>query len=331
MLPTCKYFEMKKIIFITIYSLCLFAVHGQDYYFINAKSGLNVRSSSDLSSPKVAKIPFGMLVEKIEDTKKELTIIDNGKQIKGKFVKIKYYNYPYLVSEETEANQCEGFVFDFYLKKRENDSLVSIKQIDKATYSQLLQKAFKDIKKPIVFRNLDSIKTILKNRVEWVTMFESDEHKREDVLKSITTENGQKLIFNQNSYDFGFSEGYSGYYPEYDILVLEGGHSIDVCFSIKTGETEATIGNPEYIISSPENSYRINGVFGGQECISYFFQKKEYGKFIYLTELNWDYDVCVFKSFYWISETSFIYVLGNHFTEAIDGTEAYYRGDIKNN
>ncbi len=118
-----------------------------------------------------------------------------------------------------------------------------------------------------MIRNLDFIKLILKkNRVVWIVDTESD-----DGLKSIIAAKGQNLIFNQNSYDFGFSGSDSGYYPEYDILVLEGGHATDVCFSIKTGETELTVGNPLYMISSPKNNYRLNGYFAGQEYISYCF------------------------------------------------------------
>lgn len=305
--------------------------YGQDYYFITAENGLNVRSGSDLSSTKVAKIPFGVMIEKIADTEKELVVNDNGKEIKGKFVKIKYNNYTYLVSEETDSFEREGYVFDGYLKKEKNDGLVAITQLDKATYIELEKKASKETHKPKAMRNLDAIKRLLKNRVAWVTEFESGAYVRDDVLKSITTENGQKLVFNQNSYDYGFSEGHSAYFPLYDILVLDGGHSSDVSFSIKTGETDLAIGNPEYINPSPNNSYRLNGLFGGQECISYFLQKKNNNKFVYLTELNPDLDICTFKAFYWIDETSFIYKRINYMTEAENGTEEYFMGEIKNN
>ena len=313
---------------LTVISLVFLSInlYGQDYYFINAEGGLNVRSDSNLSSKKIAKIPFGMIIEKIADTDKELVINDNGKQVKGKFVKIKYNNYPYLVTRATDASELEGYVFDGYLKKVNNVDLITVKQIDEVRYRKLSQKASKKIRKSKAIRNLDSIKTILKHRVAWAT-----ESERDDVIKSITTENGQKLIFNQNSYDFGFSKGYSGYYREYDILVLEGGHSSDVCFSIKTGETELTIGNPEYMIATPRNTYRLNGYFGGQECISYFFQKNENDKFVYLTDFYSDFDICTFKTFYWISETSFIYTTINYRTDSENGTEDYFMGVINEN
>lgn len=303
-------------------------IYGQEYYFINAENGLNVRSNSNLSSTKVAKIPFGVLVEKISDTNKILVIEDNGKQIKGKFIKIRYNNYIFLVSEETKPFEREGYVFDGYLKKQKNKDLVSIVKIEKTVYTQLLSKVSKKEDNPKKIRNLDSIKIILKNRVEWGNY---DEYERNDFIKSITTKNGQKLLLNDKSNDYGFSEGGSCYYPEYDILVLEGGHSSDMCFSIKTGETHFTIGNPEYMIPSSKNRYRLNGSFGGQECISYFFQKNENGKFRYLTEFGGDYNICTFKEFYWINETIFIYKILNYMTDSVNGTEEYFKGEIKSN
>ena len=299
-------------------------IYGQEYYFINAESGLNVRSESNLSSNKVAKIPFGTLIEKVSDTNKYLTINDNGKEIKGQFVKIKYNNYGYLVNEETEQFEKEGYVFDAYLKKQDNKDIIHSLEINKIEYFKLLKNVDKTIYNPIKIENLDSIKVILKNRVEWITEFSEDGYKREDAIKSIITDNGQKLRISQIGNDYEFSEGNSGYYPEYGILLLEGGHSSDMCFSIKTGESDLTVGNPEYIISSPKNTYRLNGRFGGQECISYFFQKRDNKKFIYLTQFGWDYDICEFEEFYWINENEFIYKKKYH-------PEEYYKGKIKNN
>ena len=303
-------------------------VFGQEYYFINAENGLNVRSNGNLSSKKIAKIPFGVLVEKIGETDKTVSINDNGKLVKGRFVKIKYNNYLYLVSAETDPFEREGYVFDAYLKAIINKNAVSITKIDKTNYHNLLKKANKKVHNPKKIENLNTIKTILKKRVEWVTVFKNEEYQRDDILKSITTQNGQKLLSNLISNDYGFSEGYSGYYPDYDILVLEGGHASDVCFSITTGETTSTIGNPKYIIPSPKNNYRLNGSYGGQECISYFFQKKENGKYYYLTSFNGNDDLCTFKAFYWMTETEFIYTKMNYATNSENGIEEYYKGKI---
>ncbi|WP_025663125.1 SH3 domain-containing protein [Aquimarina megaterium] len=310
------------IIFTTFISL---NIYSQEYYFINAKNGLNVRSGSDLLSAKVAKIPYGVLVEKIFDTNKKMTINDNGKIITGNWVKIKYNNYLYLVSKETEPFEKEGYVFDGYLKKTNNNSIINRSQISSVEFNELKQKSSRQIHKPKKISSLDSIKKILKNHIEWTTKFESEEHKREDLIKSIKTKNGQKLSVNQNSAeDYVFAAGWSGYYPEYDILVLEGGHTIDVCFSIQTGETQLTIGNPEYIIPSPQNTHRLNGIFGGHECITYFLQKKINDEFTYLTQFDNNYDICTFKEFYWINETTFIYKIINH-----KGDDVFFKTEIK--
>jgi len=64
------------------------------------------------------------------------------------------------------------------------------------------------------------------------------------------------------------------YYPQEDILLLEGEHTTDVSFNLTTGEETENVGNPEYIIFSPSKQYRLNGHFNGQECSSWFIQKK---------------------------------------------------------
>ena len=295
-------------------------LYGQDYYFVNAENGLNIRADKKASSEKLGKLACGTMVEKIADTNITLTENDNGKKIEGKWVKIKYNNYLYLVSKEKQSFEREGFVFDGYLTKIKEESFIDFKKIEKAKYEALKQTASKTIYKPKKIANLDSIKIILKDRVEWVTDFEEG-MEREDALKSILIDNGQKLIINQVSNDYGFSD-FSAYYPEHEILVLEGGHGSNMSFSIKTGETDATIGNPEYIIPSPNNLYRLNGAHGGQECISYFFQKKSQSKFTYLTSFHWDFDNCIFKEFYWITDNTFIYI-------KYESEQEYFFGELK--
>ncbi|QXP54141.1 SH3 domain-containing protein [Cellulophaga sp. HaHa_2_1] len=321
-----------KISIILIIIFTSFNTYAQKY-FINAENGLNVRSESSLSSKKLNKIPFGTLVEKTSDTDKYLTINDNGNKVKGKFVKIKYTNEDYFLPEEKNDTGYviyrEGYVFDAFLTKQTNNDLVQIEKIEKSEYFKLLKQANKINSKTKKISDLDSVKIILKNKVEWFSESEMKNAIVNNAIKSITLTNGRKLLFNINVVDFGFLEEYSGYYPEYDILVLEGGHSSNVCFSLETGGTEQSIGNPEYIIPSPKDSYRLNGSFGGQTCISYFFQKKINGKFTYLTEFNTEVESCSFKEFYWINENTFIYRISEFLTE--NGIKQFYKGKIKNN
>jgi len=93
-----------------------------------------------------------------------------------------------------------------------------------------------------------------------------------------------------------------------------------------------TVGNPEYIVSSSRTNYRLNGRFGGQECVSYFLEKKENGVYKFFSDLDLfqDYDVCYFKQFYWISETEFIFSKISYNNEGRNEFEEYFRGEIKN-
>ena len=299
----------------------------QEYYYVNAENGLNVRVEPKLTSKKITKLLFGQVVEKISNTNIELSIEDDGTELKGHWVKIKYSNYPYLVPKDDNIIAYQGYVFDGYLKKMKLDNSITITKIDKSKYEDLLKDATTHVNKPKSIRHRDSIEAILRGRVEWFPTDDEDKNIMEGTIKSITKANGQKLMINEDSADFYLNEEFGGYYPEYDILVLEGGHTSDMSFSLQTGATTETVGNPEYIIASPQNTYRLNGFFGGQECISYFFQKKVDGKFTYLTEFDLDNDLCRFKTFYWITETKFIYSLGNHWDDSIDGKE-FFIGNI---
>ncbi len=112
-------------------------VLAQEYYFINAENGLNVRSKSNSSSLKIAKIPFGVVVEKLFDTNKKITINDNGKPIEGSWIKIKYNNYIYLVSKEEKPFEKEGYVFDGYLKKVKNKNVINTSKISLTKFNVL--------------------------------------------------------------------------------------------------------------------------------------------------------------------------------------------------
>jgi len=301
------YILEKKIVFVP-------KIVGQDLYIVTAESGLNVREAGILKSKKIGKLAYGTLVEKIGSTDVSLTLNDKGKQITGTFVNIKTSNLGMFTQD------LQGYVFDGYLKKYVDDSLLNIVEIDQETYnrltaSALINKAYQ----PNKISDKATVQALLKDQVTWY---------EDDFIKSIAFDTGEKLSFEHDMVDFGFSEGQSAYYPDEKILVLEGGHSSDVCFSLKTGETELTIGNPEYSIPSPKNTYRLNGYFGGQECITYFFQKYENGKYTYVTTIDWDYDICVFKSFKWVSEQVFIYIKMDYTEDAENGKEVYYKGEL---
>lgn len=311
-----------KSIYIILALIAFVKITAQEYYFVSAKNGLNVRSTGNVSSKKVAKLPYGSMVEKIAETDNFISIVDGEQLITGRFVKVKYNNYTYLINQETILFEKEGYVFDAYLKKKENNTLLEVSKISKSTYKELLKKVAKNNRKPKKVSDLDSIKILLNNRVNWLTKTYKDGYQQNDIIEQIITKNGQILQLHTTDLERSFNGTNNGYFPEYDILFLSAGHNMDACFSITTGETELTAGNPEYIVPSPKNTHRLNGYFGGHECVTYFFQAKKNGEFTYLTEFNSEYDVCWFKEFYWLNEYEFIY--------SLEYKGAYYKGKIKN-
>ncbi len=108
-------------------------------------------------------------------------------------------------------------------------------------------------------------------------------------------------------------ESFVAYYPSEDIIVLEGGHTSDVSFDLRNGMETQETGNPDYIVTSPNNQYRLNGYFGGQECISYFIQKQINGQFqkvIDLVEVCQTanrHDLCVIEESFWKDEATFFF------------------------
>lgn len=78
-------------------------------YIVNAKNGLNIREDYKLSAKKTGKLPYATIVEKVAETYKKLIINDNGKKVKGKWIKVKYKN--------SQLKETEGYIFDGYLKK----------------------------------------------------------------------------------------------------------------------------------------------------------------------------------------------------------------------
>jgi len=188
-------------ILIILQSFQLFA---QDNYIVTAKNGLNIRSKGELSSHKIGKIPYGSIVTKLSETTNKSTIQDHGDKINGTWVKIQSHNSLYFVSKKETQHVLQGYVFDGYLSKIYTPDIITTEEITLADYNTFLQKAPKVVYKPKKIGDLDSIKHLLKDRVQWVTEFTDDVYKRDDAIKSIIIENGQQLMVDE----FGISELY---------------------------------------------------------------------------------------------------------------------------
>jgi hypothetical protein len=100
-------------IFTFLLSIASIYSFGQEKYIVTAENGLLMREDPDSNGKKIAKLNFGAEVTIVEKTENNQTIADDGKQIKGTWVKIEFKNFPMFVS-----NEEFGYVFDGYLKKK---------------------------------------------------------------------------------------------------------------------------------------------------------------------------------------------------------------------
>ncbi|MFA4870764.1 MAG: hypothetical protein WC623_21385 [Pedobacter sp.] len=130
------------------------------------------------------------------------------------------------------------------------------------------------------------------------------------------------LLVNKINFRNGTSSGnkdqleectFVAYFPSEDILLLEGGHTTDVSFDLKTGQKTYDAGNPDLVITSPSGKYRLNRVFEGQECFYHFIQEKKNGWFQKVFELdktfkkNFNKWLCIIEKGFWTDDNTFYF------------------------
>ncbi|GAA4108832.1 hypothetical protein GCM10022393_05180 [Aquimarina addita] len=310
-----RYHKIYKLIYTCIFLgvISSFNTIAQEGYYVVANSGLIVRDQPSLQGTNIAKLPYGYPINIIEKTNHQLTITDQDKKIHGFWIKIKLTYTGYLIPQE----QTTGYIFDGFIEKKNYKHQLALQKINQATFCNLM---YRDTQwdTNIKIGDYNKIQDLLKNNILF------DEYK---MPLSITAFNGAHYKFDIESSDTGFSDGWSFYYPELKVLVLEGGHSSDMVYDIKTG-AHHRIGNPEYMITSPNRKYRLNGLFGGQECVSYFFESNNNGKFQYILDIDILNTLCNIQQFLWLSDDTFII---SHFIydDGIEN-EIFYKGKIKN-
>ena len=297
----------------------------QEKFFVIAENGLLCREKPNLDSERIGKLAYGAVVELLEKTSYSIEIKDNGKSKKGNWVKVKYTNFPYIVSTKDDIGyEQEAYVFDGYLEPLIKAKVV-IEDMDKSQFNIFQSRNMQKKTTQNKITDIPKIKKMLADKVTWNTM---DENGGYYFITSLRLDNGQVLKINEASNDYGVT----AYYPKENILMFEGGHTSDFSISIKTGESLNTVGNPEYILASPNNKLRLNGHFPGQECSSYFFQEIKDGKLIYLTDFGWDSiygkDICNIKSFIWITDNEFAYSYLYYSTQSETEVEKYKKGTI---
>lgn len=101
-----------SLLFILFMTALLF---GQGYHIAIAENGLNIREKPDLAGNKIGQLYVGAKVKIVEKTGIKLTVTENGTDLHGEWVKIKFSNYPLIISEAAYPIDS-GYVFNRFLK-----------------------------------------------------------------------------------------------------------------------------------------------------------------------------------------------------------------------
>ena len=116
-------------------------------YFVNAKSGLNIRDNNSLDGNKIGGLSYGSLVYIAKENQGELIINDTDpetgekKQIKGNWIVVGSMNFnPSFFNKDLVG----GYAFDGFLTKVKTDSFDHFKFIEaeKRVHSSVLEKTY---------------------------------------------------------------------------------------------------------------------------------------------------------------------------------------------
>ena len=168
-------------------------------------------------------------------------------------------------------------------------------------YKSLSDKYLKKQAKPFEIDSLNQVVSILKGIVVF------DEF---GAVKSIKPTKGDKIEFDE--YDRPF---FLSYFPDENILYLEGGHSSDISYDLTTGEGTELVGIPFYELNSPNNKFRLTGYWSGQECSFYFIQENKGGRFQKIGDIIQD-DLCNMYDHFWSDDNTLYYRFANYQGEA---------------
>lgn len=189
---------------------------------------------------------------------------------------------------------------------------VKIEKIDSVEFNR--QKKISAPKKKTLKKitNIQEVKKMLKGVVAFD---ENDLQGENPAIKTIHFRNGKKYGKAHEHEVYSFI----AYFPEEDILLCEGGHTIDISFNLKNGrETEET-GNPDEIVFSPKENFRLNGNYGGQQCFAYFIQQKKNRDFEKIIDLTDEFsnlirtDLCLIGDSFWQNENTLLIIEDSNF------------------
>jgi hypothetical protein len=310
-----------------IFDALWYTKYGDKEYFVIAPNGLMCRTKPNSDIQIVGTIPYGSVIQVLETTPIQDTLMDDGREIAGEWVKVRVsyttYLFSLLLLDNDDDYWSYGYVFSGYLEELNKAKIVTeeITMSEFARYELANNTNTPKLKK---ITDLDSIKTTLGDKATWLKQYDSGYL----YLNSLELSNGHSIKINNESMDYNVV----AYYPSEEVLLFEGGHSMDFSISLKTGEVVETVGNPEYNINSPNDKLQLTGYYGGQECNSYFFQEVNGNDIGYLVGFDsgsvYEDGVCNFKSFIWIDDERFVYSHLDYSTNSETGDMRYFKGKI---
>ncbi|WP_298541261.1 hypothetical protein [uncultured Aquimarina sp.] len=223
---------------------------------IKTPSGIRIRNKPTTDGTIVASAPnlkvFNYLSSdyKLDST----SVFDNGKYLKNYWLKI----------AAKDSLQQLGYVFGAFAKRHieviTNDHKIIFDEISKEDFYQENYKKQNNSSAEKI-TDIKKIKSILKNQL--IGEYENGDF----FIKKILTDNNKEIDVYQDECNI------IAYYPKYHYLLLECGHSSDYTIDLKNGKDDTNrIGNPDYYLSSPQNTFRLNGYYSGQSHI-YFLEK----------------------------------------------------------
>ncbi|WP_378174048.1 SH3 domain-containing protein [Aquimarina sp. SS2-1] len=225
---------------------------------IKTPSGIRIRNKPTTNSAIVATAPNLKVFDYLSSNSEvdSTSVFDNGKYLKNRWLKI----------ATKDSIQQLGYVFGAFAKRHmemiTNDYKVILDEISKEEFHQQQGENHSNpsVKK---ITDLKKIQSILKNQL----IGEYDEEDNFNI-KKVLTDNGKEVS--------GFYEEecvISAYYPQYHYLLFECGHASDYLINLKNGEDDINrIGNPDYYLSSPQKTFRLNGYYSGQTNV-HFLEK----------------------------------------------------------
>ena len=181
---------------------------------------------------------------------------------------------------------------------------ITVEKIDSLQYHSEKKKTAPKKKNLLKITNINEAKKLLKGIVEFN---EQKDVGANLIVRKIHFRNGKKY---ENNKDFDYFS-FIAFYPEEDILLCEDEASSDISFNLKNGKKTEETGNPDLFIFSPKETFRINGVVDGQECMGYFIQKKIDGEFVKIINFEDEFKkkttitLCNIRDGFWIDEQTF--------------------------